>query len=206
MVALPPAEGIIRLVPQFTWQGERCNYVLHYKADLPIVAQDLVQLAIGWNAGWGLFAKAETSNTVNLDYLSVIDLSTNPLAQYDHVPSQPNAGTRASPSLPNNCSIACAHRTAQGGRSFRGRTYWVGLCEDQVTANALGASSVAGIINFWNNVRAVDSGSAADFWDQVILSYYAGGAVRPTPIATPVVSTSINPTMDSMRRRLPGRS
>jgi len=165
----------------------------------------LLNLAIGWGASWGLFAKPISPVELNLDYISVIDLSAVGLAQLDHVFSQPNAGTLASPALPNHVTVATTHRTALRGKSFRGRSFWIGLAESQVTANTVASGTVSSIGIFWENARLLDSSPTADFWRQVVLSYVSNGAVRATPVATPVTSFSTNPTIDSQRRRLPGR-
>lgn len=205
MPALPAANGIVRLIPQFTYNGERCNHVLHYKGDAAYTATDLANLAAAWRADWVTSFRPLCPTTLSLDYISVIDLSSNPLAQVDHTTGLPSLGTNASPSLPNHVTLAVAFRTDQRGRSFRGRAYQVGMCESQVDANTAQGGFITSLQTAWTAVMQESSGAAVDFWKLVVLSYYANKSLRASPLATVVNGISINPTIDSQRRRLPGR-
>jgi hypothetical protein len=205
MPPLPPANGVVRLLPQFNYNGEKCNNVLHYKGDSAYTQTDLENLCAAWRAIWDTRFKPIVPATLSLDYITAIDLSPNPIAQVDWTTGMPIIGTDASPSLPNHVTVAVSFRTAQRGRSYRGRAYHVGLTEADVTANTVASAHLTSMQTAYEDIMAVSSGAAVDFWKLHVLSYFSNGSVRQTPVATLVTGIAINPTIDSQRRRLPGR-
>ena len=126
--------------------------------------------------------------------------------------SPPVAGGAAGEAAPNNVSITMSLRTANRGRSFRGRNYIPGIPRDLIDENEVGSGSVAAYEDAYSAL--MDAG--ADFgFQQVVVSRYSGftivdGKKKPTPrttgITTPVTSAFVvDSTVDSQRRRLPGR-
>jgi hypothetical protein len=51
---------------------------------------------------------------------------------------------------------------------------------------------------------AIDVALDAEGFDNVVLSLYAGGQPRATPVATLITSRIVNDRVDTQRRRLPG--
>lgn len=108
------------------------------------------------------------------------------------------------PALPNNVTVAVKWLTGLSGRSFRGRTYHIGLTENQVTDNELVPIFDATLSDAY--LALLDAIAAADpTWEMVVASFVADGVPRVTGVTTPILDSQIDPVVDSQRRRLPGR-
>jgi hypothetical protein len=119
-------------------------------------------------------------------------------------------GDQSGPQLPNNNTLTVSFRTANRGRSFRGRNYVVGLVRDNVLDNNV-------VIGYANQVQTVyeqllPTGTILTDGTWVIASRFSGvdGDGKPIPravgVTTPVTSVVIvDGIVDSQRRRLPGR-
>jgi hypothetical protein len=128
--------------------------------------------------------------------------------------SLPAAGADNSAPIPSDVSFAISFKTAQRGRSFRGRNYMLGLHRD-----ALGTSINTITTAFSNAATAAYddiAAAGADFgWEMGVVSRFSGftivdGKKVPTPrttgIFTPITSITVSDnTVDNQRRRLPGR-
>lgn len=132
--------------------------------------------------------------SVNEIYLRYLGDAAGPETTYFVSPAQ--TGGNASPGLPGNVAFCVRLKTTSPGRSGRGRKYFCGLTEADVTANQL----------------SVDV--ANDLVDAIgILISNLDGAGFPLAIASFTTSTVSIVTqagyfdlnLDSQRRRLPGR-
>jgi len=127
-----------------------------------------------------------------VDSVSVV-LAVNP----------PVGGSNATESVPNNVSYTITFLTAQRGRSFRGRNYVPGLSVNQYTGNQIESAARTGLLDFYTTLRAAISESN---YTMVVVSRYSNGAPRTTGVTTPITGfTTYDTTLDSQRRRLPGR-
>lgn len=119
-------------------------------------------------------------------------------------PASSFTGTGGGAALPNNVSLCVSLRTGNAGRSARGRLYWQALMEPDVAENTVGTSAVVGITNAVSTLR---SNILALGYAWIICSFIANGVPRPGgPVYFPVTSILVvDPVVDSMRRRLPGR-
>lgn len=189
---------------QFLWDLQQCENVFHcYRS-------------AGWDAGslntvggtfanwWTTDMRGYIANTVSLERIITRDLTTESGVGTEVTLGLPAAGTAVAPALPNSVSVAVKWGTGLAGRSFRGRTFHIGLCEDQVTANKLVTSVQNNLNDAYDNLRVVLDNAilAIEFG---VLSRYHAGAPRANGILTPILGVSIDPVIDSQRRRLPGR-
>lgn len=148
---------------------------------------------------------------VELSELVGTDLTSATGPQVSISPAGPPLGAVNDPSLPNNVSLAISFRTALRGRSFRGRNYHPALWETGVIKNTVQDTIVAAIQAAYSAL-ITDAGVAAAGFTWVVVSRFSGvdGDGKPIPrvtgVTTPVISALVvDPTIDSMRRRLPGR-
>ena len=113
----------------------------------------------------------------------------------------PAAGTHNSPALPNNVSLAVSLRSGLTGRSARGRWFWAGLTEDQVTENLVGAGPAADIVAAIDNLLSTIAGLSAF---PAIVSYVANGVPRPGGPVKFFISDAllVDDVVDSQRGRL----
>lgn len=126
--------------------------------------------------------------------------------------SLPAGGGSGDEFEPSNVAACVSLRTASSGRSFRGRNYIAGLPDGATVGNTLSSTFTTGVLDFYDTLRA----SVADLgWEMVVVSRFSGftivdGKKVPTPreegIATPITGVIFtDSTVDSQRRRLPGR-
>jgi hypothetical protein len=110
---------------------------------------------------------------------------------------------------PNNVTYTVSFRTGLTGRSFRGRNYVPGIPNDQISTNTILADFRTGVLAFYTELKtlATDAGLS---W--VVVSRYSGvdsdgkPIPRVTGVTTPIQSVgTADFTVDSQRRRLPGR-
>jgi len=123
--------------------------------------------------------------------------------------SSGNTGGVAGNASPNNVTYTISFKTGLTGRSFRGRNYVPGLPVAAVTGNVIGSTTRTAILAFYTALKAM-ADAATNPW--VVVSRYSGVGMdgRPVPrmsgVTTPIESvTTFDTTVDSQRRRLPGR-
>jgi len=118
--------------------------------------------------------------------------------------SLPAAGSNSATNLPSNVTFCISKRTGLAGRSFRGRNYIPGIPENvRSSPNSLLTTYVTSLVAAWEtvNLAAVDDG-----WVPVVVSRFSGGAPRTVAVVTPATAfIAVDNTLDSQRRRLPGR-
>lgn len=122
----------------------------------------------------------------------------------------PVSGGVVGEQLPNNVTYTISFKTGLTGRSFRGRNYVPGLGLDAVNGNSIAAATRTGLLAFYTELkaRALTNGTP---W--VVVSRYSGvnpTTGKPIPRAVGVTTevqsiTTYDNTVDSQRRRLPGR-
>lgn len=113
------------------------------------------------------------------------------------------SGGVGGPFYPNNVSYTVSFLTSARGRSFRGRNYIAGLPVDAVSGNTVDSDFRTGLLAYYTGLRAEMSELG---WQMVVVSRYANHAPRVAGVTTPIDSfTTFDATVDSQRRRLPGR-
>lgn len=105
---------------------------------------------------------------------------------------------------PGNVSLAIARKTGTTGRSRRGRIFWPGFNEADVSGNTISSARADAIVDAMQLFMAAVN-LPGDFLLAVISRQENNVALNPG-IARPVASWSVVDTnVDSMRRRLNGR-
>lgn len=171
------------------YQGEPTNTIMTTIASTTILAwQDLLRGTI--------------SSTVTLVEVSVVDQSVFGGVAALLAPASNNTGTNASPPMPNPTTISVKKNTGRAGRSFRGRIYHVGLCDNQIDANRLLPTAVTAIASAYNGFIAR---YVAINCEWVVASLQTNNAPRTVGLVTPITGLSVDPVVDNQRRRAPGR-
>jgi hypothetical protein len=202
MNAMPtvPNDQVARAVLRFLWEAQIVQNVLHFqKGDGWITAQLVAlgeQLVDWWDTSW------KTSSPTNLRLQEVHVTDLQPGGGITSIIPAEIVGTGSSPSLPNNVTAAVKLTTGLGGRSNRGRIYHVGLCEGQVIASQLDPTFIPGVVTQYS--KLID-GTTITPGQLCVYSQFVGGSPRTTGVPTPVTAVSVDPFIDSQRRRLPGR-
>lgn len=116
----------------------------------------------------------------------------------------PTAGSLLGLVTPSNVTICVSLRSNASGRSARGRLYWMGLRQSDVTVNTLSSTRGAAIVAA---VQAMKDQLVAAGYAWTVVSYFANKVPRPGGPVYFLVQTAllVDNTVDSQRRRLPGR-
>jgi hypothetical protein len=199
-----PSPGVAEVTLNFTQDGQRVQNVYHFKAaDGTWDVAGLHQLAGTFKNWWNSEMRPAASNTLTLRSIIVEDLSAGGQA-IEHVDGLPSTGTNTNAPAPNNVTFSVKWGTGLRGRSFRGRTYHLGIVSNDYSGNTISPGSLSAYLGKYNALRiTLDNFSLAG--DFCVLSETEDKAPRAAGICTPITGCSIDPTLDSMRRRLPGR-
>lgn len=161
----------------------------------------LVTYFAAWESGT---AHTMRSDNVILTLIRAVDFSTSTGAEVET--PQAITGTLTPNHLPNNVTWSIKANTGLRGRSFRGRTYWIGLNGAQVDTsgqsvlNAPATNIVAGL----NTLR---TGALPNSGKLVVASRFSGGNPRAVGVCTPIIEyVAIDQFTDSQRRRLHGHN
>lgn len=201
-MAFQPVPNVGSFALCYTLQGQQVQNVFHLLNDSPF---DEVSLALAcdvlktwWSAGY----RSNCSSAVSLVRIIARGLDSDSSPSIEYTNGLPLAGTGSSPAMPGNVTVAVKLGTSLGGRSYRGRSYFVGLQQSQVSGNQLSAGTGTTITAIYNELRdALDSTP----WELVVVSRFHANAERAVGIATPIVSTYVDGNLDSQRRRLNNR-
>lgn len=194
-----------------TLDGQKIENTLYFQASGTVDLANMAGLASDLEQWWTLNAAPLLPVDVLLRELVITELTTNTSPQYTVAPDGGVPGVLGQPALPNNVSLAISFRTALRGRSFRGRNYIPALTEQQVSNNTVLSSVVADWVSAYNQIQpTLDASSRSYVWG--VVSRFSGvtSAGKPIPRTTGlfeaiVSALAVDGTIDSMRRRLPGR-
>jgi hypothetical protein len=117
--------------------------------------------------------------------------------------SPPVSGSVTGDAMPNNVTYTIQFKTAQRGRSFRGRNYVPGLPNSAVSSNNVTSDFRTSLLAFYTGLIAL-AGDHTATW--VVVSRVSGGVDRAIGVTT-IINTpaTADQVVDSQRRRLPGR-
>lgn len=198
-----PFENTIKLEPVFNWNGQTVENVHYFIVDeTPSVdtATDLANAYITWYASNLMAWQPATCQLMKVK-ATIMETESSPGVEI--VPSGTYDGNNVSPGLPNNVTAAVRWVTALRGRSYRGRSFHIGLCESQVDDSYLTSITTNGLKEAYDELISltVDVGPAI----LGVASRVHNGQERSQGVITPVINCVVENTVDSQRRRLPGR-
>lgn len=186
------------------WNGESYSEnVLHFKFTAQPGIADMEDLASDLRAWYAAGPNMYKPANIFLSKIIVKDLSAQNAPGIEYTAGLPLPGQEGTyHSLPMNATCAVKVLTGMRGRSYRGRIYHIGLCQEQVIGDKLSAPVMTNLTNAYASLlTAITSVDAA--W--VVVSRWSGGLPRATGITTQVTAVQIDQVVDSQRRRLMGR-
>jgi hypothetical protein len=205
----PPAPiwnvpGLIRVELHYLFAAQHCMNVHYCNSNLHETSDTHMHLVANtFKNWWSGTLRTYISNQVSLYEVTARELVPDGLAVLE-TEDLPVTGNRGSPALPNNVSLAVHWGTGHVGRSAHGRTYILGLTQDEVTGNVVNSSELASIKSAYDALRTALDNITLNV-EFSIVSFVHANAWRTAPLVTPITGVSIENTVDSMRRRLPGR-
>jgi len=113
-------------------------------------------------------------------------------------------GSRGASTGPNNQVLSVSRRSGLAGRSARGRVFWPDIPdEDKLDDNHVTAARAIVYAEIMDALTAAIAGAG---WVEVIVSRRTNGVANVPAVTYPVTQyLTVDNTLDSMRRRLPGR-
>lgn len=198
-----PADKVAQVDLIYDCNGEICENVYNVLGTAEwtgTLLASLITAVVGWETTSGSTLRTSGCGAVKI---VATDLSsqTGPSIIRSITPTINGINTGT---MPNNVTVAIKLGTDQRGRSFRGRTYWIGLWPTAVFAQQINASVAGQLLTSIGLLQAavgtVNGGKLA------VVSRRTGNNPRVAALVTPVTTFSIDPNLDSQRRRLPGHN
>jgi hypothetical protein len=188
---------------RFTQQGQRVENVYHVLNDAGWDSASMTTLAQVFKDWWDTWIKALVKESVELTEIAVTDQTTVDAPGLIYTDGLPIPGIHsAGTEMPMNVTFAVKWSGLLRGRSNNGRTFHVGVTSDIVTGSALNSSIPALFAGYYAQlITAINTAG----YTLVVCSYRHGGAPRSEASLTAIIAASIEATLDSQRRRLPGR-
>ena len=198
-----PVPGVLQANVRFSLAGqliENCLCFSYADSDFDTAVPQIQTIL---EDTWWAVLRGALSNQIVHTECYFVDLSSASGFTASTPAFTPPQGSSPIFAMPNSVAICVSHRTANRGRSFRGRTYITGIPSDQQNASRLNPGPMATILDAFTQMREAANTAALPF---VIVSKRSGGAPRAIGLSTPVTqSVIIDNVLDSQRRRLPGR-
>lgn len=194
----------IKLEAVFSQDGQATENV-HYFTTTASIDTDLLQsLGRAYVAWYEAHLQGWQPSNISLMKLKITDMTADNGQGIEYQTDLPLTGDNPnSDSLPNNCTVAVKWITAFRGRSYRGRTYHIGMSTNMADGSYL-APTYANLLSLdYSNLLTLTDD--ANSFALAVVSLVSGGVARESGIATPVVGCTVEGTIDSQRRRLPGR-
>jgi hypothetical protein len=186
----------------FSINGVIAENVLHFHNDAGWDATSIQALADSIEVRWTADMLA-----VQSEDLVPLRVQTKDLSAPDSFYGESNFsggahGLVTSLAMPGNVTAAVKFTTGLTGRSNRGRAFHVGLAESQCVGNALEPLARIAILDAWELFVAEVHD---DGYNLTVVSLCHDGVWRTVGVEHLVTAISVDPNIDSMRRRLTGR-
>lgn len=180
--------------------GQEVANVLHFTKEGGYDLNSLTDLASVVRDEWKLRILPSQSADLVMDGVRARNLAIQDGFQMEVIAGVGNLGGVNAGSLPGNVAFCLTHRTANIGRSRRGRTYIAGIAETQVTGNELAAPVASDLAAGFNTLRLQVAQAGFTF---VVASRYTNKDARPFGIVSVVTQTVARDLrVDSQRGRL----
>jgi hypothetical protein len=197
-----PATNVMKCELVFYREGDFFENTLYFKKNAAIVGSDFDLMGDFLRDWWTGYMDSLISSSVSLNKILLADLTLENGIGYEYRDSLPANGQAVGNPLPANCAIAVKFSTGYRGRSYRGRNYIGGLLDTAADSSVIVTAVGQDIVDAY--ALFIENATISDFtWS--VVSRIGNGVERSQAVVTPVLTVSVDPVMDSQRRRLPGR-
>lgn len=194
--------GLMRVELHFLQLGEHTMNVFWVKSNLnettPVQEELVAGTFVNW---WTTSIRPYITNQMQLYEVVVKELRPDGIAIL-YTEDLPSDGMKSEDPLPNNVALAVHWGTGLVGRSRHGRTFQGGLTVDEVNGNTCTIATL--IQEAYDALRTTLDNITLNV-EFSIVSFVHANAWRTVPLTTPISGVAVESTLDSMRRRLPGR-
>lgn len=203
MAFIPTPNGI-KVCLRFTKAGQQVCNVFHVLGPATPTTTDMETIAGIFVGAWSDHMQAVTTPDVSLEAVEVTDISVAGGLGIVYTTGLPLVGSSSGNATPNNVTVATKLLTGRTGRSYRGRSYNIGISTNNLQADQQHiTSALQGVIGAFF-AELITNLQTADF-PLAVLSLFTGGAPRAAGVLTAIINVATNLVLDSQRRRLPER-
>lgn len=206
-----PAPNTVQVEMVYKTNGGIAENVYHVQyagtlTDTHAFATAIATAFGAWETAHGAGAR---SVQISLTNIRVRDISAASSWVFEY--PQSVVGGDAQAACPDNVTVAIKWQTARGGRSYRGRTYHIGLPLDSIAGDKLGTAAAANFPAVYQalvtGVAAASlTGTGATSAHMAVVSKRQNKAWLSSAVVTQIQTATLADTnLDSMRRRLAGR-
>lgn len=205
-----PVPNTLLVEPQFEWDGQRCENTYYFERATGWIGEDVMNFLSEITALIESDLMPLLSSTLKLVRTVGTLLDAVDALSLTYTPPAPISGSDINQPMPNSVSYTVSFLTAKRGRSNRGRNFALGLTTSDASANTINAATRTGLLAYYSLLRTMAASEYSA--TMVVVSKYSGylpngkPAPRAVGLTEPITSfTTFDPTLDSQRRRLPGR-
>jgi hypothetical protein len=190
---------------RFTLLSQQIENTLYFEYNAGSVTTALMttlgQDLITW---WAASIAGELTTDLTFREVYVTDLTTQTSPTVTVTTGLPLNGTLSGDPVPNNVALCLSFRSSGRGRSSRGRNYISGFPEGYVSGNDIDTTLADALVVAYEELK--DAATFTDDWTWIVYSRFQNGNARPEALIAPVDAVVLTDyTVDSQRRRLPGR-
>lgn len=166
--------------------------------------EELLQdLAEAVHNGWETRMLPLLSDDLTLREVTATDMESETGPSVSFIVTPFPAGGIVGTSMPNNVAACVTFLTAGRGRSARGRNYLAGITGDAATNNTMNSNFMGDVIDAYAGLK---NDLAALGFNHAVVSFQNDGVPRSAGLPQTVTGYRFaDATLDSQRRRLPGR-
>lgn len=196
-----PANGVAQVNFRATYLGIPVENVINFDTgDGPIPPGDLAAIGALAAQSWFDNMLPELSDQYEMKEVHVRDLTSATAGIFTDTTIAGSNGANTGVALPGNIAFCVSLRTGFAGRSSRGRVYFPGLVEGDVTGNFLAGARALNLVIAVGQLRA---DMAASFWSMCIVSRVTAGVPRVSALVTNVITElAVTNRVSTQRRRL----
>jgi hypothetical protein len=201
-MAFIPIIDVIKLVPEYLLPNNQIAVNTLYVGGQQEVSLGLISSVIDVYAEWAAeLALPLMSNQVALVRCTATDMTVENGQQVVEDFDPPVTGGQASPMQPAQVTFCTSFRTGYSGRNKRGRAYWIGLNEAQVTGSFVNSVNASAIRSAWAGfgLAMADNSTPHVVVSRTLLTM--GGTATYNDVTSYV---NVTERVATQRRRLPG--
>lgn len=159
----------------------------------------LEEIADTFKAWWDTFIAPAQSTSYVLQSIKATNLTSSAGPQIIRSYTTANQGTATGGEAAGNAAAVISWKTANIGRSFRGRTYIGALPESEIdSAQTITSAAQTQLLNAGVGLIDALDGIGAKL---AVLSRFAAGVLRVAGLLTEIIAVVVDNKVDSQRRR-----
>ena len=197
-----PGENVLELTARYIELNQQIVNVFHVHNSIPWTLAHInacLDTYITWVQTDGKYCMGTGCTFVST---TGRDLTTKTSTIVDKLPLAPVEGTQMSGCVVQAVTAVVSWRTAQSGRSYRGRTYVPGLPAEWVENGYLKPAAMGTLKTHY---EALYGTMSLDTWELGVFSRMSDKVYRTQGVFTPVSHVVVGNQLGVQRRRLPGR-